>query len=76
MILQKIIKRKNSIIETNNKFNIIDEEKESFEDFIMRVECEANIIDLASGFDIINISYPDKDTAVIVYRQLELDEEK
>lgn len=72
MILQKIIKRKNSIIETNNKFNIIDEEKESFEDFVKNVEREAYLIYRGSIGEIINISYPDKNTAVIVYDKYEI----
>ena len=77
MILQKIIYRQSYTVDEGTQgFHDYVTKYESFEDFVMKVRAEANIIDLSSGFEIINISYPDKNTAVIVYKQLKLDDEE
>ena len=72
MILQQILKRKSyEVDEGTMGFHDYVTKYEDFDDFVMTVTFEANRIDLSSEFELINISYPDKNTAVIIYRQLE-----
>ena len=44
---------------------------EELDEFISRVSAEATIIDSDPNFEVINISYIEYKSAVIVYRQLE-----
>lgn len=69
-IKQKIIYRKSTIVDVGAEgFHDYVTKFESFEDFVKNVEQEASfIVDPDLGIEIINISYPDKNTAVIVYR--------
>ena len=68
MILQKIIYRAHYNV---RKPTYIETRHIPFEEFVENVTNEASIIDLADGFEVLNISYSDHNTAVIVYRQLE-----
>ena len=73
-ILTKIINRK-SIINSNKvttSYHNFMTEYESFENFVETVEMEADLIEWAEDLELINISFVNDATAVIVYRQLEI----
>lgn len=48
----------------------IPSELESFGDFVKRVSAKAKDINSNEKYEVININYPDKKTAVIIYKQL------